>query len=264
MALARSVRCNPSMMIRTLAVILSLTSLSACAPGQVGAGSDESSTADALRSCAHGAKVAGVDVSYFQGTINWGAVADTSRGNKSFAFIRANDGYTHDTKFAANWQGAYDAGLYRGAYTFFRASDDPTQQAEALLNSIGWELGDQDLPPVLDLEVKDGMSAATVAKRAEVWLSYVYGVLGRRPIVYTGAGFEDLIGNPGALGDYPLWVANWTSSCPQMPAAWSAWEFWQNRVASKGTVSGISASIDLDYFNGDADALAAYAGPHGG
>lgn len=249
---------------RTLAlVLLSLAPLAACAPGQAGFGSDESSTADALRSCAPGAKGAGIDVSYYQGTINWNAVADTSRGNKAFAFIRANDGYTHDTKFASNWQGAADAGMYRGAYTFFRASDDPTQQAEALLNSIGWQLGEQDLPPVLDLEVKDGMSAATVAKRAEVWLEYVYGVLGRRPMVYTGAGFGDLIGNPGGLGDYPLWVANWTSSCPTMPDAWTSWKFWQNRVSSKSAVAGISQRVDLDYFSGDEAALAAYAGPNG-
>ncbi|MEO9195152.1 MAG: GH25 family lysozyme [Polyangia bacterium] len=206
---------------------------------------------------------AGVDVSYYQGTINWSAVADTNRGNKSFAFIRANDGYTHDTRFATNWQGAYDAGLYRGAYTFFRASDDPTQQAQVLLDSIGGQIGDQDLPPVLDLEVKDGMSAATVAKGAEAWLSYVYSALGRRPIVYTGPGFESLLGNPGGLAEYPLWVASWTTSCPSMPADWKSWEFWQNHVASGGTVSGIAGKVDLDFFNGDADALAAYAGPNG-
>ena len=243
-----------------LVAVLSIATLAACAPPQVGVGSDESSVNDALRQCASGAKTAGIDVSYYQGTINWPAVADPNRGDKSFAFIRANDGTFSDSKFTQNWQGAFDAGLYRGAYTFFRASEDPIAQAQLLLARIGGTIGEQDLPPVLDLEVKDGMSAATVASRAAKWLAYVEHALGRKPIVYTGAGFESLIGNPAAFGDYPLWTANWTTACPTVPSAWSDWTFWQNRVASYGSVSGIHQKVDLDYFNGNAAELAAYAG----
>lgn len=248
---------------RVLVVLASLAAMSACAPPEAGTGSDEGSVDNALRQCASGSKTAGVDVSYYQGVIDWNAVADAKRGNKSFAFIRANDGSSHDSKFAINWQGAADAGMYRGAYTFFRASEDPIAQAQSLLASIGSTIGEQDLPPVLDLEVKDGMSSATVAARAAKWLAYVEHAVGRKPVVYTGAGFEGLIGNPAALGDYPLWIANWTASCPTMPSAWSDWTFWQNHVGSYGSVPGIPQRVDLDYFNGNAEALAAYAGPNG-
>lgn len=246
-----------------IALLVSMMLAAGCAPGEVGAAAGESESADALRQCAGGALTPGVDVSYFQGTINWAEVADVSRGDQAFAFIRAGDGDTHDSEFAANWQGAADAGLYRGAYLFFRASDDPVHQAEVLLNAIDWKIGPQDLPPVIDLEVTDGMSAATVASRAAKFLEYIYSVLGRKPLVYTGSGFEAQIGDPSTLGQYPLWVANWTSGCPSMPHRWSSWRFWQHKVAPSNTVSGIHYKTDLDYFNGSAADLAAYAGPNG-
>jgi len=233
-----------------------------CSAGQASGIGDDSSQ-DALRQCASGAKVAGIDVSYYQGTIDWEAVADVNRGDKSFAFIRVADGMTHDPLFATNWNAAAAAGLYRGAYHFFRAGDDPEQQAQLLLDAIGWQIGPQDLPPVIDLEVKDGESSAVVAAGAAKFVEYIYGALGRKPLVYTGAGFEAAIGNPSTLGQYPLWVANWTTSCPSMPARWSEWRFWQNHVASSGTVPGVHHQVDLDYFNGSAADLAAYAGPNG-
>jgi len=199
--------------------------------------------------------VPGIDVSYAQSAIDWAAVA---RSGKIFAFIRVSDGARHgvDSRFADNWAGAADNGMYRGAYQYFRPGQDPIAQAELLLDEVG-VLGDHDLPPALDLENLDGQRASVVVAKAKQWLDHVEAALGRRPLVYIGAGFASTLGDPAAIADTQLWVSNWGQSCPRMPPAWSEWRFWQTRVASGSP--GIHTAIDLDVFNGTRDELAAFA-----
>jgi lysozyme len=239
-----------------LAALLPL--FGACSAGEVGGVEGEDATDAELRLCAPGATVPGVDVSYYQGTIDWAAV---KRSGRAFAFIRVSDGSTfRDPKFDRNYAGAQQNDLYRGVYQYFRASQDPIAQAELLLDAVG-ALGEKDLPPALDIETLDGMRGSTVAARAKQWADHVEAALGKRPLIYIGAGFADEINNPAALAAFPLWVANWKAACPRMPSAWNAlgWTFWQTRVGSG--VPGIRGSVDLDVWNGTIDQLAAYAGP---
>ena len=92
---------------RVLAVAL-LVALPACTgtPPQV------DYVEDAVTVCPAGAVVQGIDVSEFQGAINWSAV---KAAGKQFAFIRVSDGTYQDPKFATNWAGAKAAGILRGA-----------------------------------------------------------------------------------------------------------------------------------------------------
>ena len=231
----------------------------ACSAGEVGGDDGEGADDAELRQCAPGETVAGLDVAYHQQTIDWSAVQQSGR---AFALIRVSDGARfHDPKFAANWQGAADVGLYRGAYQYFRPAQYPIAQAEVLLDAIGGAIGDMDLPPALDLETLDGVHPSTIVARATAWLDHVEAALGRRPLVYIGAGFADQLGNPAALAGSPLWVANWKASCPKMPPAWNGvgWRVWQTRVATG--IAGIHTKVDLDLWNGTLDELAAYAGP---
>src|SRR5262245_48071429 len=114
----------------------------------------------------------GLDVSHFQGTVDWPQVAQAGYG---FAFIKATDGITYtDPMFAQNWAGAKAAGLLRGAYHFFEADDDPQQQAENFLKTVSLESG--DLPPVLDVEASSTsseVSTATIVANIAVWLQTV-------------------------------------------------------------------------------------------
>jgi len=234
---------------RVLAVAL-LVALPACTgtPPQV------DYVEDAVTVCPAGAVVQGIDVSEFQGAINWSAV---KAAGKQFAFIRVSDGTYQDPKFATNWAGAKAAGILRGAYQFFRASDDPITIADQFLAKIG-TLGDGDLPPVLDVEVTDGQSAATIRTRMEQWLAHVEQKTGRVPFIYVSPGFWPNLGSPNE-SHYRLWVANWGVSCPSLPAGgWSTWQMWQK--ADNGTVGGISGAVDLDEFNGSLAQLQAIAG----
>src|SRR5439155_5446340 len=91
----------------------------------------------------------GIDVSHFQGTVAWPAVAAAAI---VFAFVKATDGAAHvDEQFEDNWRGIADAGLIRGAYHFFRPRHDVASQVSVFVDAVG-SLGAADLSPVLDLE----------------------------------------------------------------------------------------------------------------
>src|SRR5215831_3258147 len=118
-----------------------------------------SSAQQADTACADGVTVKGMDVSYYEASVDWAAAhAD----GIDFAFIRATDGVQYiDPKFPTYWAGAKAAGVIRGAYQFFRPAEDPIAQADLLLAKTGpYELG--DLPPVIDVEVNGGLSQAGV------------------------------------------------------------------------------------------------------
>ncbi len=199
--------------------------------------------------------VKGIDVSYYQGTINWTSVKNAGY---SFAFARVSDGTgTIDSKFAANWSGIKSAGMVRGVYQFFRPNQDAAAQANLLLSKIG-TLGAGDLPPVIDVEVTGGVSGSTVVSQVKIWLDIVRKATGKTPIVYTAKYFWDALPNTSSLGPVTLWVANWGVSSPALPNLWSTWTFWQ--YSATGSVPGISGDVDMDYFNGDITALKTLAG----
>ncbi|HWE30146.1 MAG TPA: GH25 family lysozyme [Polyangia bacterium] len=233
-------------MTRAVAGLLFLSlSLAAC---QQPLPPDVAVEAEGLSVCPGAATLTGVDVSTYQGTVDWGKVKASGR---AFAITRVGDGLGGDNTFDANWAGIKAAGMARGAYQYFRASEDPKQQADVLLAKIGTP-ADGDLPPTLDLETLDGQSASTVVANVKTWLSYVKMKTGRTPMIYTSPGFWPSIGNPD-LSAYILWVAHWGTTCPTMPAGWSTWAFHQD--ADNGTVPGIAGAVDTDVFNGDQAAL---------
>jgi hypothetical protein len=149
-------------------------------------------------------------------------------------------------------------GVIRGAYHFFRPASDPVAQADYFLSVMGPSLPG-DLPPAIDLEVLDNLSAAEVTQAALQFLQYLQQKTGRVPIVYTSARVMSLLGNPQGFTSYSLWVANWTTMCPSMPPEWSNWTFWQ--YSNAGQVDGImSSELDVDQFNGTLSDLVGYAG----
>lgn len=193
--------------------------------------------------------VQGLDVSHYQGTVDWASVAQ--RGIK-FAFIKSTEGVSWtDPEFSANWTGAKTAGLVRGAYHYYDPGSDPQQQAEHFLDTV-WPDGGQllpgDLPPALDIETSGGQSAAEVVKGIQAWLSSVQQRTQRVPILYTCSGFWDGLGTSQFAG-YPLWVAEYGVASPSpLPAGWRQWRFWQ--FSQAGRIEGVSGEVDLDVFQG--------------
>lgn len=196
-------------------------------------------------------QLSGIDVSKWQGSVNWPSV---QAAGIAFAFARATYGNSVvDSYFDINWPAMKEAGIIRGAYHFFLATEDPTQQAEFFISTVR-SLDPGDLPPVIDVESGSGTSS-TLAADVQTWLNVVEQGLGRKPIIYTAPSYWNA-NLTSAFGDYALWVAEYGVSSPKPVNGWSNWTFWQH--SSTGTVSGINGAVDLDYFNGTAQALAAF------
>jgi len=213
-------------------------------------------TGSAIAVCPEGPVVPGIDVSTYQSAIDW---PEVRAAGIAFAFARVSDGTTApDARFASNWRAMKSAGVLRGAYQFFRASEDPEAQAALVVSMLGAAGGLEagDLPVVMDIETADGESNATVRTNMARWLDAVGRATGAAPIVYTNAATSPVIGP--AFGDAALWVASWDATCPSMPAGWSAWTFWQ--YSSMGSIAGVPAVVDLDEFDGTLDDLVSFAG----
>jgi lysozyme len=211
----------------------------------------------ALTSCPNGPTTDGIDVSIYQGTIDWSAV---HTAGMQFAFIRVSDGVqSPDSMFVRNFQHSHAAGMLRGAYQYFRPGDNPLLQANLLLDSIAQAGGAaaDDLPAVLDIETTDGVSAQAIARNMTTWLARIEQVTGRRAVVYTAPDVWPILADSPAFGDFPLWVAHYGVPCPRMPLGWTDWRFWQ--YSSTGHIAGVPAMVDLDHFNGTRDELIGFA-----
>jgi len=196
-------------------------------------------------------RLSGIDVSYYQGTVNWQSVKEA--GN-TFAFARATYGSSKvDSKFSANWSAMKAAGIIRGTYHFYVSANDPTAQANLFLQTVG-HLESNDLPPVLDVEAGGGTT--NLVNGVQQWLDIVEQGLGRTPMIYTGVSFWNDNMTSG-FGRYPLWVAEYGVSTPKKVNGWSTWAFWQ--YSQSGSVAGMNP-VDLDYFNGSLDDLLALIG----
>jgi lysozyme len=181
----------------------------------------------------------GIDVSHYQGEVNWPAVAESG---VVFAFIKATDGIADvDPRFARNWAGAKAAGILRGAYHFFRPSLDSERQAAHFLGAV--PVDDMALAPALDVEITDGLERAALQQGIRTWLETVQAALGGKPVVYTDPTFwrSSVAADFSA---YPLWLACYAGE-PEIPAPWQTWTFWQHSDA--GQVNGILGQVDLDY-----------------
>jgi lysozyme len=205
--------------------------------------------------CATGSTIKGVDVSHFDGTIDWAAAR---RDGITFAIIKATEGTSFvDNRFATNWANTQANGIVHGAYHFFRPKSDPVAQADFFVRVAGSPKSGE-LPPVIDLEVTDGLTAAQVAAGARTFLQRVQQKTGRVPMIYTSVRvFNSLLGGPPGFNPYPLWVANWNVRCPNIPnPPWTRWTVWQS--SATGTVAGFSDPVDVDRFNGTSADLMAF------
>lgn len=193
-----------------------------------------------------GYTVHGIDVSKYQGFIQWPEVANMRVGTVQlrFAFIKATQGKSRlDHRFSRNWEEAKTAGILRGAYHFFEPGVDGDEQANKFLEHVPLQSG--DLPPVLDVEQIGRTPVKLLQDRVAQWIKRVEERYGIQPIIYTNADFYTRY-LAGRFDDYPLWVAHYFA--PDRPRIGRAWSFWQH--SETGLVNGIRGRVDFNVFNG--------------
>ncbi len=205
---------------------------------------------DAQASAAPPQPVRGVDVSHYQGRIDWPSVASAGI---SFAYAKATEGLTYvDPQFARNATGAPTAGISFGAYHFFRPGDDAVMQAKHFLSTVSVASG--DLPPALDLEMAAQSGDPELAGAARRWLEYVETQTGCKPIVYASRDFyQTQLGD--ALSAYRLYLAEYSREF-QRPSGAGPLVLWQH--SQHGKVMGVKGLVDLDLFeskSGDFEAF---------
>jgi GH25 family lysozyme M1 (1,4-beta-N-acetylmuramidase) len=197
--------------------------------------------------------LAGVDVSVYQGNVNWQAVR---RAGITFAIAKATEGTGYTDRYInANIAGMKRNGIVPGAYHFGHPGSDPIAQARRFASVVKSANGGHYhgvLQLVLDLEVTDGRSSGQVWSWTQNFIAEIHRQTGRPGIIYTGFYFwRDRVGNPNNNLNCPLWLAAYVSEGQTgglTPRAWSrvGWAFWQ--YTDRGRVGGIAGNVDRDYF----------------
>ncbi|GAB2914199.1 lysozyme [Streptomyces mayteni] len=210
--------------------------------------------------------VQGIDVSRWQGSINWTSVRNAGI---QFAWMKATEGTTYrDPNFNANYPAAHGAGVIRGAYHFAlpNASSGATQANFFASNGGAWSRDNLTLPGVLDIESNPygaqcyGLSTSQM----RTWIQDFYNTYKSRTsrdvVIYTSPSWWNTCTGSwsGMASQSPLWVAHWTTAnSPTLPGGFGVHTVWQ--YTSTGSVSGISGNVDRDQFNGSRDRLLALA-----
>ena len=198
----------------------------------------------------HGYKVHGIDISHYQGDINWKMLEQTRQGQfpVQFIFMKATEGGDYsDKRFVANFDSAKAHGFIRGAYHFYNPKTDVNKQADFFINSVKLEPG--DLPPVLDIE-KKGKDIPKLQADLKHWLRRIENHYGVKPIIYASYKFKNRYLNDSVFNSYPYWIAHYYVDSVQYKGDW---KFWQH--TDVGTLPGIKEQVDLNVFNGGLEGL---------
>lgn len=200
-----------------------------------------------------------IDVSKYQGVIDWARVAPHIEG----AFIKATGEETagpipfRDARFAYNWTAAKAAGVRRGAYHFMDGGKDSASgkvEAEFFLSTVG-DFKPGDFRPVLDVEWPPKNGAEFQIEQLGEAVEYIRQRVGW-PIIYTGRWYWDQIIDSSDFEELlpcPLWIASYTASPPPAPKPWDSVALWQ--YTDKGTVPGIAGHVDCNRLLGKIENL---------
>ncbi|MDE1820429.1 MAG: fibronectin type III domain-containing protein [Euryarchaeota archaeon] len=199
----------------------------------------------------------GVDVSSYQGGINWNSVASDGI---VFAFTKATQGdYYIDSTFAPNEQNGHAAGVYVGGYDFA----DPVNvgavtEANYFDSVAGPYFKTGFLYPALDLEQGCGtLSVTALSDWTNTWMRTVQSYISAHgfnivPIVYMNSNYANNCVD-SSVAQWHLWIADYCGGCNPSTGVFPYWNFYQ--YYDCGSISGIGGCVDVDWFGGDLSAL---------
>ncbi len=193
----------------------------------------------------------GIDVSDFQGTIDWETV---KASGIDFAMIRCGyrgntrGGLSEDEQFKANYDGAMAAGIKVGVYFFSQAISDKEAEQEAnyvlqLLSGkkptlpvmFDWEPWDAENSRTKNVDLKDLTGFATTFCRKIQQAGHTSGVYFNRSQGYDAYDLKKLYD-----GNYDFWLAEYS----EIPAFYYHFDIWQ--YSDNAMVQGIDTPVDID------------------
>jgi lysozyme len=200
----------------------------------------------------HKHKIQGIDVSRWNGNIDWNRV---KRSGISFVFIKATEGKdVADPRFDDYWHGAENAGLAFAPYHFYYFCSTPDEQADWFIANVPRSA--VKLPPVLDAEWNHGSKTckrhpdpATTRAELKRFMDRLEAYYGKRPIIYTSVDFhrDNLV---GYFKNYHFWLRS-VAKHPDKAYSNRRWAFWQ--YTSTGIVPGVKGETDINVFAGNKD-----------
>jgi lysozyme len=182
-------------------------------------------------------KIKGIDVSHWQGDIDWKKV---KADGVVFAILKATQGTdTTDDKFKTNAHGASAAGVKIGAYHYGKFSNVAEAKAEVkyfLKTVSGFKL---TYPLVLDLEEnKKGASKTALTDAAIAFLEEIEKA-GHFAMLYSGKAFFENTLDEKRLKPYALWAARYNDELGRKADVW--------QYSSEGKVNGIKGNVDMNW-----------------
>lgn len=191
--------------------------------------------------------IMGIDVSKWNGTIDWTAVKNSG---VNYAIIRcgyrgsSTGALIQDPKFKANIQGAQAAGIKVGVYFFTQAINEveAVEEASMVLNLIkGYKLS---YPVFIDVEGSggraDGIDKNTRTAVVNAFCKTIQNGGYTAGIYANKTWFESKM-NTGSLTGYKIWLAQYAAAPTYTATRHDMWQY-----TSKGKVSGISGNVDMN------------------
>lgn len=184
----------------------------------------------------------GIDVSKYQGNINWRKVA--AAGVK-FAMLRVvstnKEGLYVDPTFEQNYKGAKENGIPVGVYLFTYAQNEAEQNEELRLMFETLKGKTLEYPVALDVE---DVNTASIGKDRLTALTKrgldIIAQTGYKPILYTGTNYKANYLDMTKLASYDLWLADCRTSYNGKGKS-QMWQYSQENIA------GINGKCDVDY-----------------
>ena len=193
-----------------------------------------------------GSGTMGIDVSKWNGTIDWKAVKNSG---VSYVIIRcgyrgsSQGSLIEDPKFASNIKGATDAGLKVGVYFFTQAVNavEAVEEASMVLELVkNYKIS---YPIFLDVESSGGRADRIDKQtRTEVCKAFCQTIqnAGYTAGIYANKNWLTTKIDASALSAYKIWLAQYAAQ----PTYTGRYDLWQ--YTSTGRVSGISGNVDLN------------------
>lgn len=180
----------------------------------------------------------GIDVSHYQGSINWSMVATDSTA--SYVYIKGTESSSHvDDEYERNIREAKRMGIPVGTYHFFNPKVSGLVQFQNFSSVCDYRM--QDLIPVVDVEHRGRVSLAYFHTQLKTLLDEIERAYGVKPIIYTGVNFYNKYLS-GKYKKYKFFIARYNTDeqpelCDDVPIV-----LWQFTPA--GSVHGIKRNVD--------------------
>lgn len=181
----------------------------------------------------------GIDVSRYQGDINWREVAKDAR--VTYVYLKATESTgLVDKTYAKNLKGARKAGLPVGVYHFFSPNTPSHQQLANFTKTV--DPRTQDLIPIVDVEIapKRKSQVLPFLRRLRAFVDGVEKHFGCKPMIYTSQDFYNKY-LAGKFLDCPFMFARYADDVPQVndKVRFMVWQF-----TASGRIRGIKGDVD--------------------